>query len=96
MQWHCLVPQMCERIWKAFADAAVRACAEALEACGRAGGVACRSRGATVDGRKHVLCHRIEIPSENSSLTLRMHYAWDQAADRYVIGWFDEFFDCPF
>ena len=48
------------------------------------------------DGRKHVLCHRIEIPSENSSLTLRMHYAWDQAADRYVIGWFDEFFDCPF
>jgi hypothetical protein len=43
-----------------------------------------------------VLCHRIEIPSENSSLTLRMHYAWDPAADRYVIGWFDEFFDCPF
>ena len=48
------------------------------------------------DGRKHVLCHRIEIASEHSSLTLRMHYAWDQAADRYVIGWFDEFFDCPF
>lgn len=23
VQWHCLVPQMCERIWKAFADAAV-------------------------------------------------------------------------
>lgn len=48
------------------------------------------------DGRKHVLRNRIEIPSENSSLTLRMHYAWDQAADRYVIGWFDEFFGCPF
>lgn len=48
------------------------------------------------DGRKHVLRHRIEIPSEHSSLTLRMHYAWDQAADRYVIGWFDEFLDCPF
>jgi len=48
------------------------------------------------NGRKHVLHHRIEIPSENNPLTLRMHYAWDQAADRYVIGWFDEFFDCPF
>lgn len=48
------------------------------------------------DGRKHVLRHRIEIPSEHSSLTLRMHYAWDQAAGRYVIGWFDEFLDCPF
>ena len=48
------------------------------------------------DGRKHVLRHRIEIPSENNPLTLRMHYAWDQAADRYVIGWFDEFLDCPF
>ena len=48
------------------------------------------------DGRKHVLCHRAQIESENGPLTLRMHYAWDQTARRYVIGWFDEFIECPF
>jgi len=37
------------------ADAAVRACADALATCGAAGGAACRGRGACVDGRKHVV-----------------------------------------
>ena len=47
-------------------------------------------------GRKHVLCHRVEIASAHTPLTLRMHYAWDKTAQRYVIGWFDEFSQCPF